>query len=116
MIAHLSTRRRRLDVVPALPGRVSLWPRSSRSPWPAPPCLQRHRAPFRRALRRPASVAGCAAPRQADRADQDVDEVFKPIVAGVVQKTRDMFLQTNFMYQKDIDEVAQTSASNLRRA
>lgn len=36
-----------------------------------------------------------------------VDEVFKPIVAGVVQKTRDMFLQTNFMYQKDIDEVAQ---------
>ena len=37
-----------------------------------------------------------------------VDDVFKPIVAGVVQKTRDMFLQTNFMYQKDIDEVAQS--------
>jgi uncharacterized protein len=35
-----------------------------------------------------------------------VGDVFKPIVAGVVQKTRDMFLQTNFMYQKDIDEVA----------
>jgi uncharacterized protein len=35
-----------------------------------------------------------------------VDEVFKPIVAGVVTKSRDMFLQTNFMYQKDIDEVA----------
>ena len=35
-----------------------------------------------------------------------VDDVFKPIVAGVVQKTRDLFLQTNFMYQKDIDEVA----------
>ena len=35
-----------------------------------------------------------------------VDDVFKPIVAGVVQKTRDMFLQTNFMYQKDIDEAA----------
>jgi len=35
-----------------------------------------------------------------------VDEIFKPIVAGVVQKTRDMFLQTNFMYQKDINEVA----------
>jgi uncharacterized protein len=35
-----------------------------------------------------------------------VDAVFKPIVAGVVQKTRDLFLQTNFMYQKDIDEVA----------
>jgi hypothetical protein len=35
-----------------------------------------------------------------------VDDVFKPIVAGVVQKSRDMFLQTNFMYQKDIDEVA----------
>ena len=37
-----------------------------------------------------------------------VDDVFKPIVAGVVQKSRDMFLQTNFMYQKDIDEVAQS--------
>jgi uncharacterized protein len=35
-----------------------------------------------------------------------VDEVFKPIVAGVAQKARDLFLQTNFMYQKDIDEVA----------
>jgi uncharacterized protein len=37
-----------------------------------------------------------------------VDDVFKPIVAGVVQKSRDMFLQTNFMYQKDIDEAAQS--------
>jgi uncharacterized protein len=37
-----------------------------------------------------------------------VDDVFKPIVAGVVQKSRDMFLQTNFMYQKDINEVAQS--------
>jgi hypothetical protein len=37
-----------------------------------------------------------------------VDDVFKPIVAGVVHKSRDMFLQTNFMYQKDIDEVAQS--------
>jgi uncharacterized protein len=35
-----------------------------------------------------------------------VEDVFKPIVAGVVQKTRDVFLQTNFMYRKDIDEVA----------
>jgi hypothetical protein len=35
-----------------------------------------------------------------------VNDVFKPIVAGVVQKSRDLFLQTNFMYQKDIDEVA----------
>jgi uncharacterized protein len=37
---------------------------------------------------------------------KSVDDVFKPIVAGVVQKAREMFLQTNFMYQKDIDEVA----------
>ncbi|HUC48198.1 MAG TPA: DUF2059 domain-containing protein [Xanthobacteraceae bacterium] len=35
-----------------------------------------------------------------------VNDVFKPIVAGVVKKARDSFLQTNFMYQKDIDEVA----------
>jgi uncharacterized protein len=35
-----------------------------------------------------------------------VNDVFKPIVAGVVTKARNTFLQTNFMYQKDIDEVA----------
>jgi uncharacterized protein len=35
-----------------------------------------------------------------------VDDVFKPIVAGVVAKARNSFLQVNFMYQKDIDEVA----------
>jgi hypothetical protein len=35
-----------------------------------------------------------------------VNEVFAPVMAGVVQKSRDMFLQTNFMYQKDINEAA----------
>jgi uncharacterized protein len=35
-----------------------------------------------------------------------VDDIFKPIVAGVVTKARNTFLQTNYMYQKDIDEVA----------
>jgi uncharacterized protein len=35
-----------------------------------------------------------------------VNDVFNPIVAGVVTKARNMFLQTNYMYQKDIDEVA----------
>jgi uncharacterized protein len=37
---------------------------------------------------------------------KDVKGVFQPIIRGVVTKARDMFLQTNFMYQKDIDEVA----------
>jgi uncharacterized protein len=35
-----------------------------------------------------------------------INDVFRPIVAGVVTKARNMFLQTNYMYQKDIDEVA----------
>jgi uncharacterized protein len=35
-----------------------------------------------------------------------VQDVFQPIIRGVVTKARDVFLQTNFMYQKDIDEVA----------
>jgi uncharacterized protein len=35
-----------------------------------------------------------------------VQDIFQPIIRGVVTKARDVFLQTNFMYQKDIDEVA----------
>jgi hypothetical protein len=35
-----------------------------------------------------------------------VEDIFKPIVAGVVAKARDTFMQTNFMYQKDINETA----------
>jgi hypothetical protein len=35
-----------------------------------------------------------------------VKNVFVPLVRGVVQKTKDMFMQTNFMWQKDLDEVA----------
>jgi len=37
---------------------------------------------------------------------KNVKDVFAPIIPGVVKKARDLFLQTNFMYQKDIDEVA----------
>ena len=32
-------------------------------------------------------------------------EVFQPLLRGVIIKTRDMFLQTNFMWSKDLDEV-----------
>src|ERR1700730_2732311 len=35
-----------------------------------------------------------------------VKTMFAPLVRGVVDKTRDMFLQTNFMWAKDINEVA----------
>jgi uncharacterized protein len=35
-----------------------------------------------------------------------VQDVFQPIVRGVVQKSRDMFMQTNFMWGKDLNEVA----------
>lgn len=35
-----------------------------------------------------------------------VQNIFAPLVRGVIQKTKQMFLQTNFMWQKDIDEVA----------
>jgi len=35
-----------------------------------------------------------------------VKDVFQPIVRGVVQKSRDLFLQTNFMWSKDLNEVA----------
>jgi hypothetical protein len=35
-----------------------------------------------------------------------VKNVFQPLVRGVVIKTKQMFMQTNFMWQKDLDEVA----------
>jgi uncharacterized protein len=35
-----------------------------------------------------------------------VQNVFAPLVRGVVLKTKQMFMQTNFMWQKDLDEVA----------
>ena len=34
------------------------------------------------------------------------DAIFVPLVRGVVIKTRDFFLQTNFMWGKDLNEVA----------
>lgn len=37
---------------------------------------------------------------------KDVKSVFQPLVRGVVVKTRDMFMQTNFMWSKDLDECA----------
>jgi hypothetical protein len=35
-----------------------------------------------------------------------VKDVFQPIVRGVVQKTKNGYLATNFMWSKDLDEVA----------
>lgn len=35
-----------------------------------------------------------------------VQNIFAPLVRGVVLKTKQMFMQTNFMWQKDLDEVA----------
>ena len=35
-----------------------------------------------------------------------VEDIFKPLIRGVVINTRDMFMQTNFMWSKDLNEVA----------
>jgi uncharacterized protein len=35
-----------------------------------------------------------------------VNKLFDPIVRGVIEKVKDQFMQTNFMYEKDLDEVA----------
>ena len=40
-----------------------------------------------------------------------VEDVFKPLIRGVVLKTRDVFMQTNFMWSKDLNEIA----ANLER-
>src|SRR6201982_3412178 len=34
------------------------------------------------------------------------DNIFDPLIRGVVVKTRDFFMQTNFMWGKDLNEVA----------
>ena len=35
-----------------------------------------------------------------------VKNIFAPLVRGVVEKTKNMFMQTNFMWAKDLNEVA----------
>ena len=37
---------------------------------------------------------------------KDIKGVFQPIVRGVVIKARDLFMQTNFMWAKDLNEIA----------
>jgi hypothetical protein len=37
---------------------------------------------------------------------KDVKDIYKPLVRGVVIKSRNVFLQTNFMWSKDLNEVA----------
>jgi hypothetical protein len=69
------------------------------------------------------AVAGIAAPASAQAPSQQpspasillakqivdikgVKTMFDPMVRGVVQKVKDMFMQTNFMWSKDLNEVA----------
>ena len=67
-------------------------------------------------LARPATSQGVAqppqiAPAQLVLAKQIVDikgvkSMFAPLVRGVVQKTKDTVMQTNFMWGKDLNEIA----------
>ena len=34
-----------------------------------------------------------------------IKDIYVPLVRGVVEKTRDMFMQTNFMWSKDLNDV-----------
>ena len=36
---------------------------------------------------------------------KDVKDLYAPLVRGVVEKTRNVFMQTNFMWAKDLNEV-----------
>ena len=68
---------------------------------------------------RPAAAQGTAAPSAVHQPSpaallvarqileiKHVEDVFKPMIRGVVIKTRDMFMQTNFMWGKDLNEIA----------
>jgi hypothetical protein len=37
---------------------------------------------------------------------RDIKDVYRPLVRGVVIKTKNVFMQTNFMWSKDLNEVA----------
>ncbi len=75
-------------------------------------------------IARPAAAQGTAAPSAVHQPSpaallvarqileiKHVEDVFKPMIRGVVIKTRDMFMQTNFMWGKDLNEIA----ANLER-
>ena len=64
---------------------------------------------------RPAAAQGAGPPAPSPAAiavakqileTKHVEDIFKPLIRGVVVKTRDMFMQTNFMWSKDLNEVA----------
>lgn len=66
-------------------------------------------------LASPASAQAPAAPQPSPAAlllakqiveIKGVQKVFAPLVRGVVEKTKQMFMQTNFMWEKDLNEVA----------
>jgi hypothetical protein len=70
-------------------------------------------------IARPAAAQGTAAPSAVHQPSpaallvarqileiKHVEDVFKPMIRGVVIKTRDMFMQTNFMWGKDLNEIA----------
>lgn len=42
-----------------------------------------------------------------------VQNIFTPLVRGVVVKTKNMFMQTNFMWAKDLDQVAAIEEKRL---
>jgi hypothetical protein len=58
----------------------------------------------------PAATAHQPSPAAIQLAKQIVDlkgvkDIYAPLVRGVVNKTRDAFMQTNFMWAKDLNEV-----------
>ena len=70
-------------------------------------------------IARPAAAQGTAAPNAVHQPSpaalslakqileiKHVEDVFKPLIRGVVIKTRDVFMQTNFMWGKDLNEIA----------
>ena len=44
-----------------------------------------------------------------------VKAMFEPLVRGVVEKVKNMFMQTNFMWAKDLNEVAANDGQRIRR-
>jgi hypothetical protein len=70
----------------------------------ASPAAPQGAAPTAAPARQPSPAAILLAKQIVDI--KNVKDIFQPIVVGVVEKTRQVFMQTNFMWAKDLNEVA----------
>ena len=107
MIAHLSTRHAKASGAKAFRLKAARHAMAALVALAAigiaAPAVAQSAAPTA-AARQPSPAAILLAKQIVDI--KNVKDVFQPIVIGVVEKTKQVFMQTNFMWAKDLNEAA----------